>query len=607
MWDRQFGDKNVAIVLPTNVIGIDIDAYKGHDGAETLEELERDLGPLPPTYFSSARQDGVSGIYMFRVPDDVTWPGKAGPGIDIINWRNRYAICYPSWHNGVKDIYRWWQQTPDGQMPAEFPDPDTFPKLPQSWIDYLGRECSSQDDRIKVSNLGEWLAQFDDGDMCRQMRDTLDRYRNELNEAATGGGIHDAMNDGINALVGDAAQGCVGLEEALGKLRAVFLRMIGTRDRSRKRMAADEWKRSLIGAAEKHPDIKHGDRCPGAESFKRGEMDHERKRRQTLLTGYRTGDWLDGQRFKPLHYAIPHLVPEGLTLVAGPPKAGKSVLLLKAGIEAARAGEMFGLSIDGHDVFYLALEDSDRRMQSRCRELLDGDPIPPGFGYQLAIKPGKLIDTVAAWLYDHDQGIVLIDTLGRALERPKAGETQYDRDYRIVVTLKAIADASPGSAVVVSHHSRKANADDWLDTVSGTNAIAGGCDTIIVLNRQRSAQDGMLRITGRDVEESEYAILLERPLGWHLDGDDLLEAASKANENRRDGRTTVDVQAVLEFVNGNLDGVDRAQVAEAVGITPDHASITLKRQWERGNIRKIRRGVYGPVQKQRLASRVPQV
>src|ERR1017187_6864189 len=43
-----------------------------------------------------------------------------------------------------------------------------------------------------------------------------------------------------------------------------------------------------------------------------------------LLDGMRNGAWLDAQDFPPLRYAVPGLVPEGLSILVGPPKVGKS-------------------------------------------------------------------------------------------------------------------------------------------------------------------------------------------------------------------------------------------------------------------------------------------
>ena len=75
--------------------------------------------------------------------------------------------------------------------------------------------------------------------------------------------------------------------------------------------------------------------------------------------------------FKPINYVVPGIIVEGLTLFAGKPKIGKSWLLFHAGIAVARNGFTLG---DKHcmegDVLYCALEDNERRLQSRATKLL---------------------------------------------------------------------------------------------------------------------------------------------------------------------------------------------------------------------------------------------
>lgn len=69
-----------------------------------------------------------------------------------------------------------------------------------------------------------------------------------------------------------------------------------------------------------------------------------------------------------------------------------------------------------------------------------------------------------------------------------AGETTYERDYRIVGGLKMLADAHPGSSIIVVHHTRKASGSDFVDAVSGTQGIAGAADTILLLQRDREKE-----------------------------------------------------------------------------------------------------------------------
>jgi hypothetical protein len=181
-----------------------------------------------------------------------------------------------------------------------------------------------------------------------------------------------------------------------------------------------------------------------------------------LLAGLRDGAWLDAQNFPPLAYAVPGVIPEGLALLVGPPKIGKSWLVLTVDLAAASGGKAFGITIPKRPALYLALEDSDRRLQDRCRKLLRGDPIPREFEYLTRVE-GPVIDTIAAWLgRDHDvPPLVILDTLGKVMPPAAQGETSYGRDYRVGTTLKRIADQHPGMTLLVNHHDRKAAAEDF--------------------------------------------------------------------------------------------------------------------------------------------------
>src|SRR5215203_6519675 len=111
-----------------------------------------------------------------------------------------------------------------------------------------------------------------------------------------------------------------------------------------------------------------------------------------LLTGLRTGDWLDAQVFPPLNYVVPGLLPEGLTLLVGAPKIGKSWLSLATALAAATGGRALGhIKVDPRPVLLLALEDGDRRLQDRIRKLIPGAPIPPQLQYMTRTQPGQVV------------------------------------------------------------------------------------------------------------------------------------------------------------------------------------------------------------------------
>jgi hypothetical protein len=321
--------------------------------------------------------------------------------------------------------------------------------------------------------------------------------------------------------------------------------------------------------------------------------DHGTPDAAPLLAGLRNGAWLDAQNFPPLAYAVPGVIPEGLALLVGPPKIGKSWLVLAADLAAATGGKAFGITIPRRPALYLALEDSDRRLQDRCRKLLGGDPIPPEFEYLVRVE-GPVIDTITTWLDRHHDvpPLVILDTLGKVMPPAMQGESSYGRDYRVGTTLKRIADQHPGMTLLVNHHDRKAAAEDFVDSVSGTHGLAGAADTVIVLTRSRHETGGLLRVTGRDVAEGEYALRFVEGSTWDLDGANLEEAAARAREARLSGGVGDRSAEIIAYVAANPPHVRAGEVEEKFG---QDARRYLKRLADSGRLRRLSRGLYTSV------------
>ena len=313
-----------------------------------------------------------------------------------------------------------------------------------------------------------------------------------------------------------------------------------------------------------------------------------------LLTGLRDGAWLDAQDFPPLAYAVPGLIPEGSVLLVGPPKIGKSWLVLTVALAAATGGRVFGLEVPQRPTLYMGLEDGDRRLQDRCRKLLRGDPIPRGFEYLTRVEPGRIVDTITCWLDQQDSTptLVILDTLGKVLPPALLGESSYQRDYRIGTTLKRLTDEHPGMTLLTNHQDRKANAEDFVDSVSGTHGLAGAADTVIVLTRSRNETNGLLQVTGRDIPEGEYALQFADGCNWNLDGADLAEAAARARETRVSAGLGDRSAEIIAFVAANPPHVRAGEVEEKFG--PD-ARRYLKRLADTGRLRRLSRGIYTAV------------
>lgn len=325
-----------------------------------------------------------------------------------------------------------------------------------------------------------------------------------------------------------------------------------------------------------------------------------------ILCGLRTGTWLETQQFAPLDYHVPGLIPEGSVILVGPPKVGKSWFVLAAALGIASGRQVLGIDVEQRPVFYLALEDGDRRLQDRCRKLLSGAPIPAAFEYMTTLTPGRVTGTIGAWLdrYAADSPLVILDTLGKVMPPSMQGESAYQRDYRIGSELKLAVDSCRGASLLVNHHDRKAASEDFVENVSGTNGLAGAADTVVVLKRPRLGTAGTIQVTGRDVAEGEYAVSFDGA-GWRLEGSSLEEAGRAAERKRLTGELGEESISILEIVNQHPQGIENAELLKLVSdVDPSNVRQILHRLYDSGRIRKLKRGCHAPLERPNLADLV---
>lgn len=310
-----------------------------------------------------------------------------------------------------------------------------------------------------------------------------------------------------------------------------------------------------------------------------------------VLAGMRNGTWLDAQQFPPLAWTVSGIIPEGFGLLVAPPKAGKSWLAAGIGLAAAAGGIALGwLRVDQRPVLYLALEDGHRRLQDRFRKIIANQPIPEGINVIVRAQAHEAIPMISEFLGRlSDPALVILDTLGKVKPPKVSYEDSYQADYRFGSLLKEAVDASPGSTLLVVHHSRKAESADFVDAVSGTQGIAGSADFVLVLSRKRHEDEAVLSVTGRDIPEGEYALTTDGGL-WSLDGATLPEAARTAEKRRERNQLDARSLEVIAFV-GERD-ITRAADLAAIGIDPEQARVYLNRLANSGRIAKAGRGLY---------------
>lgn len=140
-WVAERGADNLCLRVPPDVLGVDVDAYDGRAGLETVEWLTERLGEaLPPTWTSTSRDDG-SGIRLYRVPVGPEWVSDLGRDSDVqvVRHGHRYAVSWPSVHPDTGRTYRWLR--PDGSPaePGEVPSVGELAELPAPWVRALTR------------------------------------------------------------------------------------------------------------------------------------------------------------------------------------------------------------------------------------------------------------------------------------------------------------------------------------------------------------------------------------------------------------------------------------------------------------------------------------
>ena len=233
---------------------------------------------------------------------------------------------------------------------------------------------------------------------------------------------------------------------------------------------------------------------------------------------------LMGLELPPVKWAVPGVLPEGVTILAGKPKMGKSWLGLGTCIAVASGGAALGkIRVERGGALYLALEDNHRRLQKRLRKVLGGRPAPEGLELCTAwpqLDQGGL-EALRGYAAEHPElRLIVIDTLKKIRPRESGSRSVYDLDYESLEPLLPLA-AEFGVAIMVVHHLRKMEAGDPFDMISGSTGLTGGVDGALVLKRDRGKQDATLHIDGRDVEEpAELALRWDADIAsWSLMGD----------------------------------------------------------------------------------------
>ena len=237
------------------------------------------------------------------------------------------------------------------------------------------------------------------------------------------------------------------------------------------------------------------------------------KRLQTI-----DGESLMSLPFTPLNFVVDTLLSQGLHILAGSPKVGKSWLALWLSVMVAKGEPVWGMPVKQGTTLYLCLEDSTLRIQNRLFEITEDAPANVHFSTGSDILGKGLEEQLCTFLTEHpDTVLVIIDTL--QMIRGTNYDNTYANDYRDLSALKRIADTH-GIAILLIHHLRKETADDVFSRISGTTAISGAVDSSFTLvEERRGSGKAKLSCIGRDIEYREIELKRSEENIWEVVSD----------------------------------------------------------------------------------------
>ena len=215
------------------------------------------------------------------------------------------------------------------------------------------------------------------------------------------------------------------------------------------------------------------------------------------------GRTLMDRPLEPPNFVVDTLISQGLHILAGSPKVGKSWLALWLAVTVAKGEPVWNMTTRQGTTLYLCLEDSVLRIQNRLFEITEDAPSSVHFCTECALI-GQGLE------------LVIIDTL--QMVRPIHDAT-YANDYRDLSVLKRLADKH-GIAILLIHHLRKEKAEDVFYRISGTTVISGAVDSSFTLvEEKRGSGRARLTCVGRDIEYRELTLERNDENVWELVSD----------------------------------------------------------------------------------------
>lgn len=277
-------------------------------------------------------------------------------------------------------------------------------------------------------------------------------------------------------------------------------------------------------------------------------------------------------------WAIDQMIPQGLSVIASPPKTGKSYFVLQSAFAVARGEKFLGYRTTKGKVLLISLEDTFNRLQKRIVQVCpDTSRIPDNL--DLTVEFPRLDSEGLACLdkqiKENGYSLVILDTWGKTKPngQAKRSENVYETDVRLVSEVKKLADKY-GISILLVHHLKKGGgaSTDWLESLSGSMGLSATVDGLLALERERGSDIGILKRSGRDLEDDEDIGLNWLAPCWEFNGS---AVQMKLNATK---------QKILTCIEKASEPVKPGYIATDTGINANTVRYHLSKMLQEGLI-----------------------
>ncbi len=285
------------------------------------------------------------------------------------------------------------------------------------------------------------------------------------------------------------------------------------------------------------------------------------------------------------NYIIKGLIPrEGLVVIWGPPKCGKSFWTFDILMHVAMGWEYRGRRVKQGSVVYVACE-GERGLGARAaafrRAKLTEEATVPDFylvttRLDLVAEHQELIAAIADHLGDDQPVAICVDTLNRSIR----GSESSDSDMGDYIKAADVLRATFGCTVIVIHHCGIESSRP-----RGHTSLTGAADAQIAVKKDKDT--GVITCTlefmkdGPDSEEI-YSTLEVVELGEDLDGDEITSCVIRENENgppKHEDRLTPQQQNGLDCLNECI--IEHGQPCPDSAHIPAGVRVVTEEQWRK--------------------------